>query len=298
MEFNLPTTKEQMHEVLVALFNHYRVRKQGFEEITLEQLCLPRLEVKIESDSDLMAKAQSLLKAEHIRESANYQKELTSKITGLQEKIALLEKSHLTEVASIENLYSQSIEKVQNQVIKSGLISSSIVVDKTAILEDSKNQKIANLTQEKNEKVASILAEIEEINYLISTSEEYFATIHQHDLDKKFIELCLEREQKRVEVFKYNNGLDEKEQRVANSIKQTESSLYLKFLEIKAAEYTKDQLIEMGYFKDVIACISAYYDTLEPLTAYQSFLADKELMTYLDFYYEQVALYYKLRAGF
>ena len=297
MDFNLPTTQAQMHEVLVELFNHYRVRKQGYEEIVLQELSLPRLEMKVESDADLMDRAENLLKADHVREITKYQNELTSKLTGLQEKVELLEKSHAEEIENVTNLYNQSIEKVQNQVVKAGLINSTIVVDKTALLEDSKNQKIADLTGAKNEKVASLLAEIEQINGLLSTSEEYFSAIHQNEIDKKFIELCAEREKNKIEIFKYNNGLDEKEQRVANSIKQTASSLHLRFLEIKAAEYTKDQLVEMGYFKDVIACVSAYYDTLEPLTAYQNFLANKELMTYLDFYYEQVALYYKLRAG-
>ena len=297
MDFNLPTTKEQMHNVLVELFNHYRVRKEGYEEIVLQELSLEMLDTTLESDQELMTKAQNLLKAEHEREIKKYQAELSSKVVALQEKIALLENNNQKEIENINALYNESVNKVQNQVLKSGLLNSSIMVDKITLLEDSKNQKIAGVIQDKNDKVASLSAEIEELNELLSKSDEYFSVIHQNEIDKKFIELCDEREKRRVEIFKYNNGLDEKQQRYSNSIKESKSSLYLRFLEIKAAEYTKDQLVEMGYFKDVITCISAYYDTLEPLTGYQSFLADKELMTYLDFYYEQVALYYKLRAG-
>ncbi len=296
MDFTLPTTKEEMYEVLEQLFNHYRVRKQGYEEITLNELSLERLDITYETDQELLEKAQKILKAEHEREITKYESELSSKIIALQEKITLLENSHQEEIANITKLYSESILKVQNQALKAGIANSSIVVDKTAQLEDSKNKEIALLTQTKNEKVATLLAEKEQLNLLLSQSEEYFLTIHQKEIDKKFIELCDERRQKEIEVFKYNNGLDEKEQRYANSIKQTKSSMYLRFLEIESAEYSKDQLVEMGYFKDVIKCVCAYFDTLEPLSAYQIFLAENRLTTFLDFYYEQVALLYKYKA--
>lgn len=297
MEFNLPTTKEEMYVVLAELFNHYRVRKEGYEETELIDLELERLNTTQESDSELLTKAQKLLKAQHEREIKNYETELSSKIVALQEQISLLERHSVQEVSSITNLYKESVKKVQNQAIKSGLLNSSIIVDKTALLEDSKNQKIAQVIQEKNDKVAIYTAEIEQLNAKLASSADYFKAIHQCDVDKMFIELCEDREKKKIEVFKYNNSLDEKEQRHSNSIKETKSSLYLRFLDIKAAEYTKDQLVDMGYFKDVIKCISAYFDTLEPLAAYHLFLAEKELVTFLDYYYEQVALVYKLRAG-
>ncbi len=297
MEFTLPTTKEEMYEVLEQLFNHYRVRKEGFEEVSLEELALERLNIDFETDSELMTKAQELLKAEHEREIKEYQLNLTSKIKEMQEKITLIEENSEEEIAKITTLYSESIAKVQNQALKAGVASSTIVIDKTALLEDSKNQKIALLTQEKNDKVANLLAEIEKLNLLLSNSQEYFSLVHQKEIEKKFIELSDNREEKKIEIFKYNNGLDEKEQRYSNSIKQTKSSLHLRFLDIKAAEYTKDQLVEMGYFKDVINCVCAYFDTLEPLYAYQAFLSEKQLMVFLDFYYEQVALLYKYKAG-
>ncbi len=297
MEFNLPTTKEQMYAVLVELFDHYRVRKEGYEETELKDLVLERLDITEETDSELLLKAKKLLEAEHEREIKNYETELSSKVVALQEQISLLERHCVQEVASITNLYRESVSKVQNQAVKSGLLNSSIIVDKTALLEDSKNQKITQTIQEKDYQVALITAEMEELNAKLSASTEYFEAIHQKDINKKFVELCDERAKKKIEVFKYNNSLDEKEQRHANSIKEAKSSLYLRFLDIKAAEYTKDQLVDMGYFKDVINCVSAYFDTLEPLTAYQTFLAEKQLVTYLDYYYEQVALVYKLRAG-
>ena len=296
MEFTLPTTLDEMYQTLSQIFDHYRVRKEGFEEIMLQDLVLERLDIQQLSDQDLLTKAEKILEAEHEREKKNYQTELSSKTLAIQEKIALLEKSSQEEITNITTLYDQSIEKMQNQALKSGLMNSSIVVDKTALLEDSKNQKIAELTWQKNDKIASLTAEKEQLNAKILASDEYFDEIHQKEIYKKFIELCDEREKRRIEVFKYNNSLDEKEQRYANSIKETKSSLYLRFLDIKSGEYTKDQLVEMGYFEDVVTCVCAYLDTLEPIEAYQIFLAEQKLIMYLDYYYEQVGLLYKFKA--
>ena len=298
MEFTLPSTKDEMYSVLEVLFDYYRVRKEGYEDVVLQELSLERLDSTLPSDQTLLAKAERLLKAQHEREIKDYQTELSSKISAIQEKIELIEKNSLEEITNITNLYNESMAKVQNQVFQSGLLNSSIMVDKTATLEDSKNQKIAQITQEKNDKVSSLTAEMQQLNAKLSASAEHFAIIHQKEIDKKFIELSDERDKKRIEVFKYNNSLDEKEQRYANSIKETKSSLHIRFLDVKSGEYTKDQLVEIGYFKDVIRCVSAYFDTLEPLRAYQTFLAENQLITYLDYYYEQVALSYKYKAGF
>ena len=297
MEFTLPKTKNDMYAVLAQLFDHYRVRKQGYEDIVLQNLSLQRLDNTEKTDSELIEKAHNLLKAEHEREIAEYKTEISSKISALQEKIALAEQNKMEEISNLNNLYSESLAKVQNLVIKSGLMNSTVMIDKTAMLEDSKNQKIAQIAQDTNDKIASLTAEMQQLTEKLSLSEEYFANIHQQEIEKKFIELCDEREKRRIEVFKYNNGLDEKEQRYANSIRETKSSLYIRFLDVKSGEYTKDQLVEIGYFKDVIKCVSSYFDTLAPLNAYQTFLAEEQLITYLDYYYEQVALSYKYKAG-
>ena len=177
-----------------------------------------------------------------------YQNEINSSILELNQKIALLEQNATSEIQNITALYDESIAKVENQAIKAGLINSSIVADKTAVLEEGKIQKIALITQEKDNKKASLLAEIESLNFKLDNEEAYFSQIHQSEIDAKVIELTDKQEQKKMEVFKYNNSLDEKEQRYANTIKESKCSLRLRFLDISSGEYTKDQLIDMGYY--------------------------------------------------
>ena len=50
MEFNLPTTKSQMYVILNDLFYYYRIRREGYEEVNLQELELERLTVTQKSD--------------------------------------------------------------------------------------------------------------------------------------------------------------------------------------------------------------------------------------------------------
>ena len=296
MEFNLPTTKEQMYQILNDLFYYYRIKRESYEDVNLTELNLTRLEYTEKTEQELIQKAIVLLSAEHERQKINYQNELDEKILELNQKILLLEQNLASQIESITKMYDESIAKVENQAVKAGLINSSIVADKTVVLEEGKNQKIVLATQEKDEKVSSILAEIESLNLKKSNCNEYFSQIHQSEIDAKVIELIDEQEQKKVDVFKYNNSLDEKEQRYSNTIKESKCSLRLRFLDISSGEFTKDQLIEMGYYNDVMRCVAGYYDTLEPLLAYQDMLDEKKLCIYLEDYYETFVNSYRFNA--
>ena len=296
MQFNLPNTKEEMYQILNDLFYYYRVQREGFEEVNLIELNLPRLEYEEQSEEQLVQTATTLLSAKHESEKKKYQEEIDLKVLELNKKIALLEENAVKQIEEITTMYAESIEKVENQAVKAGLINSSIVADKTAVLEEGKNQKIALITQEKDEKVSSILSEIESLNSKKENANDYFNEIHQKEIDAKVIELKDKAAQKKMEVFKYNNSLDEKEQRYSNSIKETKCSLKLRFLDISSGEYTKDQLIEMGYYDDVMKCVSGYYNKLEPLTAYQDMLAEKKLCIYLEDYYETFVHSYRFNA--
>ena len=71
----------------------------------------------------------------------------------------------------------------------------------------------------------------------------------------------------------------------------------LRFLDISSGEFTHDQLVEMGYYEDVIKCVCGYYDTLSASNAYYDITSEKKLAIYLDEYYSEIIYTYKLRAG-
>ncbi len=297
MEFNLPTTKEEMYNILNDLFYYYRVRREGYEEVNLVELELPRLPVQEISEEEFIEKATNLLKSQHEREILTYEKDLNSQILELEQKAILLEQNADTEIEKVRVLYAESIKKVENQVVKAGLYNSSIIVDKTVVLEDSLNDKIARIIQEKNDQLASINAKKSALLDQVANEKSFFEVIHQMEIDKKIIELKDEFEKLVRETFKYNNGLEEKEQRYRNTIKETQASLYLRFLDISSGEFTKDQLVEMGYYTDVIRCVRGYYDTLPVEDAYRDMFAEDKLAIYLEDYYQNVMYIYKLHAG-
>ena len=298
MEFNLPTTKDQMYVILKDLFYYYRIRRQGYEEVLLEEMELERLEVNLPTDEQIAITAKTLLEAKHEREKNEYNAKISSEIKEIESLIASRENSLSSQIDAVEELYAESITKIEQQAIKAGLMNSSVIVDKTAGLLDSKNAKIAEINAEHNFAVAQLNAKKQALENLLLESQSYFDGVFRKDENEKIVELTEKREQLRIEVFKYNNALDEKEQRYKNTLKQTRASLQLRFLDISSGEFTKDQLVEMGYYKDVIRCVSGYYNTLEPLTAFQDITNERNLAIYLDDYYSNVVYSYKIAAGY
>ena len=65
-------------------------------------------------------------------------------------------------------------------------------------------------------------------------------------------------------------------------------------MEINSNNLSKDQLIEMGYYTDVINCVCAYYDTLDALTAWRTIVNDAKVAVYLEEYYSQIVYMYHI----
>ena len=297
MEFNLPTTKTQMYSILEQLFYYYRIQRPGYEELQLEPLVLDRLSYDKPTDEQILSKAKTVLAGEQERELMEKRTEYSLKISALENKITLAEQSKLEQVENITKLYEESVKKVEKQAEKNGLITSGITVDKIALLEIEKNQKITEIIEKKQAEIDGYLAEITVKQSELNSLEEKYSTLHELDVDKKVEEMKLECDSIEREVFKYNNGLDEKEQRYDNIIMQTNATLKLKFMEISTGEFTKDQLVEMGYYNDVIRCVRGYFDTLGAEIAYQEFCTDEKIMIYLDDYYSNVLYLYRAKAG-
>ncbi len=297
MEFNLPTTLEEMYVVLNDLFFHYRVQRLPFEEPVLQPLVIERMEYTPLTDEQILSKAKDMLYPAQEREIMAYAKEIEEKIAELTQKIALAQIDAEKEKDEVISLFSNSVQKVEEQAVKAGLINSNVVVVQTAKLESDKNESIAKINSYMNEKIAEYTAQKSVLLERLSSTPNYFRVVHQYDLKKKVEELKDEREKMSIEVFKYNNSLDEKEQRYANSLIQSRIRLRINYMEVATRDLTKDQLIELGYYADVIECVSGYFDTLEPADAYYKFKENAKLAVYLDDFYEDMLYLYKINSG-
>ncbi len=297
MEFNTPTTLAELYKTLSEIYYYYRVRREGYEDAEMEELVLDKMEYSVPTEEEFKEKAQTLLSAQFEREELEYINSLDATLKGLESKLTALNDSVNTRIREINELYEQSIEKVESRAVKSGLINSSIVADKTAALEKAKNEQIALILEKRDEDVATLIAQTEELQTKIDGADEYFKALREKELDKKILELKDESEKTEREVFKYNNGILEKETRYRNTIKQAEATLKLQFLEISMGEYTKDQLVDMGYYQDVIDCVTSYYDKFSAAEAFQKITDEKKLAVYLDDMYAEVIYAYRSKAG-
>ncbi len=297
MQFNIPTSLEEMYVVLNDLYYYYRIRREAYEDVMLKPLKLERLDYTSKTDQQLIEETEVLLSSQHEREKSEYVSKIKGEITQLENKLALIESSKQEQIQSVNKTFEESIKKVESQAIKAGLINSNVVVVQTAKLESDKNSKLAQINYKTSLEIADINSQISVLRTQLENANDYFAIAHAGDKEKKLLELKEKRFELDKEVFKYNNSLDEKEQNSENRIKQIQMSLKIQYLEVTTGEFTKDQLVDMGYYADVIDCVCGYFDTLAPLDAYYAFKGEKKLVIYLDDYYESVLYGYRVNSG-
>ncbi len=297
MEFNLPKTLTEMYSILNDLFYYYRIKRQGYEEITMKELNLPELEFTPLTVEELTEKAEKLVAEEHAREIESKKLDLTAKIKAIEVKKENLQIGAEQNVAKVNALYEGSQEKLSNTCINNGLINSTFYTDKSIALEEEKNQQINKINQNLTNETANLNAEKIALEEQLSQVEEYYSSFHQKAVDAKVIELTEEQDKTIMEVFRYNNGLEEKKQRYKNTLLRQNAELNLKFIEITSGEFSKDQLVEMGYYDDVIRCVCGYYDTLDSTTAYRNISKDKKVPIYLDEYYSNIVYMYGVQSG-
>ena len=86
MQFNTPTTKDEMLTILNDLFYHYRIMREEFEPVDLEPLNLGRLEFVMPTDSEMENMALRAVSAKQEREISEYKQDLEDKINQLRIK--------------------------------------------------------------------------------------------------------------------------------------------------------------------------------------------------------------------
>ncbi len=298
MEFTRPTTQSEMYKTLKAIFNYYRLSKPEMEDLTLKPLDLTPMTFTALTEEQLRVRAKEIVNFEKkkLYEERNAELERIIDLNVKASSVYAIQEEKRKE--EIEQLYEKAKDDAIKEAVKRGVADSTIVANIIEKLTNSKNQEIVDCENEFLEKTikvnsAETSAKIEQ--YMLEERLEGIFTIKEEIV---FNELKQEQEKIIREVFKYNNLLDEKKQRYDNTITQINANLKLKYMEIKSENLTKDQLIEMGYYQDVINCVCGYYDTLEPLEAYRAISADKTIVVYLEDYYEDMLYMYRAKLDF
>lgn len=297
MNFATPTTKDQMYEILQEIFYYYRIRREADTGVTLHDLELDRMTYTPLTEQQITAKAQAALAGAQAEKVLNYKKKISDEIYELGVKVTTYGAQKTAAENAARSSYAAATTKAEREAIKRGIAESSAVIDRIADLETALAAEITAIDFEYDEKIAAAQAKISRLQADLAGADTYYSQVFGYELAAEKEKIREDEEKLVREIFKYNNGLDEKEQRAANSIISTTRSLELRYMNIASNFFTKDQLVEMGYYEDAIDCVCAYYDTLNEVTAYQQIAHDKKVAIYLDDYYSNVVYMYKSLAN-
>ena len=298
MAYQTPTTANQMYEILKTIYYDYRLRIDAYEDAGLEDLLLDRMTFVEKTDEELLLVAKELTMPWFDQEYENELKSINSNIQALVEK---KENILIDAEKKKNNLFEEvakSKKEIEKEAIQRGYINSDVTISKITKLEEYRLSKIQEIDATAESNIMQLDKEISSLQISLQSLREKLEQYFDNKVNAKFIELKSEQEKEAREVFKYNNALDEKEKRSKNANISANASLKLRYLEIRSQSYSKEELVDMGYYNDVIACVRGYYDGISnAVEAYNQFKSDNTVLIYLEDYYGSLLSLYKARAG-
>ncbi len=297
MQFTLPATKEEMYSVLQEIYHYYRIVREGYAEVSLEPLSLQRLNEPTVSEEELSSIAEIMIKAEKLREKTSAYAEFAAEEASINSLMQSENERYSARRTAIETDYSARRRQTRIEAQKRGLYNSTSVIAMLDEIDAEKSKAIADEIEKNSATVAELTAKTAALTARKAAFEASLEEIYDAEKSAKIKQLKSDAASKTSEIKKYNASQAEKEQRYKNQIKQTNAILRIKYLSVRATPYGKDELVDMGYYADVLDCVCGYYDTLAASKAYYDIIGEKKLMIYLDDYYEETIYMYKQRAG-
>ena len=294
MEFTTPTTEKEMLAILKEIYTFYRIKKDPFSVPELPTISLQEIHFEKMTEEEIFAHAKELLKGEHQKEILQKKESLEKQIL---EKISLIEKEKERAVEKEKELIlncSEKIKILEEDGEKNGLIKGSVIGKKKLDLFEKRNAEIEEKKKESLKTINKLQGEIASLNECLDNVEEYFLTAHQSEIESKVAELKQKQFEFMVEVQKYNNSVQERNIKYANYIESTRANLELKYIEIRSEPFTKEELIEIGYYEDVINCVNAYYAQIDDSRVYNEFVKCPQLVMYLEDFHTTLQTFYKI----
>ena len=297
MQFDLPKTAEEMINTLQEIFRFYRLEREVYVPAEMDPITLEELEFTPLTESQLQTKAETLLKAKQDKLIISETEEIEERISSLNVQVAEINANASAQLELVNLTFSETENKLKQQATENGLYYSSVMLDRLSKLESEKNEKILAITSERDQKITAINGEISALNTKKSNLKSVYNQMFSKEVVAKKLQLKDEQDELVRSVFKYNNSVSEKYQRSKINIEEINATLRARFMEINSEMLTKDMLVEMGYYEDVIKCVTHYYDTyFTPAEAYTDIKTNTKIIPYLDDYYEHVVYKYRINA--
>ncbi len=297
MTYDIPTTKEELVNVLKEIDEYYRYRKDFYEEPVIIPLDLKKIEFTEKTDEEILASANEIFLKKKACEKIQTESEILAEISALEvEKLACGEDLQ-KRLSSIDEAYDDSVKKLEIKSAERNMSYSSAYYNALAKLEDKRNAEKDGVIAEIQEKQNIIEGKISAKN----TLKESIDDMLDNKYDALISEYLQERKDKQREyadsVLKYNNQIDEKIIKNQNSVNQNYSKLKIDYMSIVSKGLTTEQLDSLGYYGDVITVVDGYYFSISATDAYEDFILDSKMPYYLGEYYDDILYKYKLRAN-
>ncbi len=296
MNFTSPTTKEQMYDTLQQIFYFYRIRRESWENIVLNPLSIPELVYVERSNAELSVVAEKQALADKEREILHLKTAIRSEIATKTGEKSVKEVELANGQARIQATYNQAKQDYSEWAEKRGMGDSDLVIRQLNEYDIKKNQELNTLITKLSAEIGALDSQITLLNQRLTEADTCFDDIYEKEKDVKVDQMLLEQQKIVRDVFKYNNTLKEKIQKYDNNIIETMANLEVKYMQIEENKITKEQLVERGYYSDVIRCVCDYYNTLDPVTAYQDIVEEKNLAIYLEDFYQSIVYGYRCEA--
>ena len=292
MDFEIPATKEEMYEVLEAIDLHYKGDLRLFEPPAFEALSLARMDYIPETEESLLARAAELVEYDYEEALAQYRDEQDALIAGETERKTQLAAEKQEALSAI----GAEID-LRREAEKRGILHSSAVVDRLASLAERRAAALTAARERYAGQEAACDARIAACEEKKENAPAAVLPLYESKRENALLALEKLEWDRAAEVLKYNNQAEEKEVKYSNSLLQSVAKLKLEFIQAAAQGYGEDQLVAMGYYKDVVAAVLGYYESLEPAAASADFNAERDLIIYLGSYYNNVSFYLSQRAA-
>lgn len=294
----IPKSKAEMYEQLEEIYLEYRNINQTIGNMTLETLNIDKIDYTPKTEADLLMEARELLQPWYNEE---YEKRLSNLDT--QYRIYYIKKQDLLTKEAVEReAFKQNIEErkedLEKMALEHGFANTELFTDAFAKITEQNLNGQAKITSKYDDLRQQLTNKMTEIEVEKEGLQEKFEKYLSDKISAKILELREEDKKYNIEVLKYNNGVEEKLQRSINGNISANATLKLKFMEITSGGFSKDDLIQRGYYKKIIKCVSDYYtyNYGTYAAAYQDILNEHDLMIYLEDYYVSVLELLRMRA--
>ncbi|MBQ9104424.1 MAG: hypothetical protein IJY57_05025 [Clostridia bacterium] len=297
MEYVTPTSHEELINTLRDIFVYYRIQKQDFYPEEMQKISLEKLPDINRSESELFELAKTLLSGAHEKEIFNYKQGIALEIENIEKSLQQLEETFEKKVSALNVSHANAIEEYKILASKNGIMNTDIFIEKVSTLKADFEMEISKLNSEKQLEIQELNSKKEELIIKKENAKSHFEMVHTAEVNSKTAELMELETQNHYDILRYNNSVDEKNIKYSNYVDQLRASLLLRYLEIRSEPLSKDELVNLGYYTDVIECIDAYYSTLTPTEAYEDMIGDPTIGMYLEDYYQIILMHYKTAAN-